>query len=152
MGTWEPGVLKDLTPDKKPMADLASSPSRPWTEEKARKVLLMGAVTGFAVNPEAPDAAVDFVNFMAEKSNQEKYATAFSTIPASAEAYDAVTDENLKSIIEAMKKSDGMQLWMDTALGGNIGNALNSGVVNLLSGQGTSADIVKAMKDAASKG
>ena len=77
---------------------------------------------------------------------------AFSTIPASAEAYDAVTDENLKSIIEAMKKSDGMQLWMDTALGGNIGNALNSGVVNLLSGQGTSADIVKAMKDAASKG
>ncbi len=22
MGTWEPGVLKDLTPDKKPMADL----------------------------------------------------------------------------------------------------------------------------------
>ena len=65
----------------------------------------MGAVTGFAVNPEAPDAAVDFVNFMAEKSNQEKYATAFSTIPASAEAYDAVTDENLKAIIEAMKKS-----------------------------------------------
>ena len=111
-----------------------------------------GDVTGFAVNPEAPDAAVDFVNFMAEKSNQEKYATAFSTIPASVEAYDAVTDENLKGIIEAMKKSDGMQLWMDTALGGNIGNALNSGVVNLLSGQGTSADIVKAMKDAASKG
>ena len=119
---------------------------------KGEEGALMGAVTGFAVNPEAPDAAVDFVNFMAEKSNQGKYATAFSTIPASAEAYDAVTDENLKSIIEAMKKSDGMQLWMDTALGGNIGNALNSGVVNLLSGQGTSADIVKAMKDAASKG
>ena len=113
---------------------------------KGEEGALMGAVTGFAVNPEAPDAAVDFVNFMAEKSNQEKYATAFSTIPASAEAYDAVTDENLKAILEAMKKSDGMQLWMDTALGGNIGNALNSGVVNLLSGQGTSADIVKAMK------
>lgn len=108
--------------------------------------------TGFSVNPEAPDAAVDFVNFMAEKSNQEKYATAFSTIPASVEAYGAVTDENLKDIIDAMNKSDDMQLWMDTALGGNIGNALNSGVVNLLSGQGTSADIVKAMKDAASKG
>ena len=119
---------------------------------KGEEGALMGAVTGFAVNPEAPDAAVDFVNFMAEKSNQEKYATAFSTIPASDEAYDAVTDENLKAIIEAMKKSDGMQLWMDTALGGNIGNALNSGVVNLLSGQGTSADIVKAMKDAAAKG
>ena len=152
MGTWEPGVLKDLTPDKKPMADLGFFAFPTVDGGKGEEGALMGAVTGFAVNPEAPDAAVDFVNFMAEKSNQEKYATAFSTIPASAEAYDAVTDENLKAILEAMKKSDGMQLWMDTALGGNIGNALNSGVVNLLSGQGTSADIVKAMKDAASKG
>ena len=151
-GTWEPGVLKDLTPDKKPMADLRFFAVPTVDGGKGEEGALMGAVTGFAVNPEAPDAAVDFVNFMAEKSNQEKYATAFSTIPASAEAYDAVTDENLKAIIEAMKKSDGMQLWMDTALGGNIGNALNSGVVNLLSGQGTSADIVKAMKDAAAKG
>ena len=152
MGTWEPGVLKDLTPDKKPMADLGFFAFPTVDGGKGEEGALMGAVTGFAVNPEAPDAAVDFVNFMAEKSNQEKYATAFSTIPASDEAYDAVTDENLKAIIEAMKKSDGMQLWMDTALGGNIGNALNSGVVNLLSGQGTSADIVKAMKDAAAMG
>ena len=152
MGGWEPGVIKDLTPDKKPMADLGFFAFPTVDGGKGEEGALMGAVTGFSVNPEAPDAAVDFVNFMAEKSNQEKYATAFSTIPASAEAYDAVTDENLKAILEAMKKSDGMQLWMDTALGGNIGNALNSGVVNLLSGQGTSADIVKAMKDAAAKG
>ena len=45
-----------------------------------------------------------------------------------------------------------MKLWMDTALGGNIGNALNAGIVNMLSGQGTPADIVTAMKDAAAKG
>ncbi|MCQ5025217.1 sugar ABC transporter substrate-binding protein, partial [Bifidobacterium adolescentis] len=64
---------------------------------KGEEGALMAAVTGFAVNPEAPHAAVDFVNYMAEKSNQEKYATAFSTIPASAEAYDAVTDDILKS-------------------------------------------------------
>ena len=146
MGTWEPGVVKDLTPDKKPMADLGFFAFPTVDGGKGKEGALMGASTGFSVNPEAPDAAVDFVNFMAEKSNQEKYATAFSTIPASVEAYGAVTDENLKAILEAMNKSDDMQLWMDTALGGNIGNALNSGVVNLLSGQGTSADIVKAMK------
>ena len=112
----------------------------------------MGAATGFSVNPEAPQAAVDFVNYMAEKTNQEEYATAFSTIPASSEAMESVTDENLKQIIEAMNNSDDMQLWMDTALGGNIGNALNSAVVNLLSGQGSAEDIVTAMEDAAAKG
>ncbi len=152
MGTWEPGVIKDLTADKKPLADLGFFAFPEVDGGKGESGALMGAATSFAVNPSAPQAAVDFVNFMAEKDNQEKYATAFSTIPASAEAYDVVTDENLKEIIEAMNKSDDMQLWMDTALGGNIGNALNSGVVNLLSGQGTSADIVKAMKDAAAKG
>ena len=45
-----------------------------------------------------------------------------------------------------------MQLWMDTALGTNIGNALNAAVVNMLSGQGSPEDIVKAMQDAAQKG
>ena len=97
-------------------------------------------------------AAVDFVNFIGEKEWQEKYATAFSTIPASVEAYDVVADENLQQIIEALNNSDDMKLWMDTALGGNIGNALNAGIVNMLSGQGTPADIVTAMKDAAAKG
>lgn len=63
-----------------------------------------------------------------------------------------VADENLQQIIEALNNSDDMKLWMDTALGGNIGNALNAGIVNMLSGQGTPADIVTAMKDAAAKG
>lgn len=100
MGAWS---SQGLTPDKKPMADLGFFAFPTVDGGKGEEGALMGAVTGFAVNPEAPDAAVDFVNFMAEKSNQEKYATAFSTIPASAEAYDAVTDENLKAILEAMK-------------------------------------------------
>ena len=152
MGTWEPGVLKDLTPDKQPMADLGYFAFPSVEGGEGEEGALMGAGTGFNVNPEAPEIAIEFVNFMAEKEWQEKYATAFSTIPASVAAYDAVTDVNLKSIIEAMKSSDEMQLWMDTALGSNIGNALNAGVVNMLSGQGTAEDIVTAMEDAAAKG
>lgn len=152
MGTWEPGVVKDLTPDKTAMEDLGFFAFPTVDGGKGEEGALMGAATGFSVNPEAPQAAVDFVNYMAEKTNQEEYATAFSTIPASSEAMESVTDENLKQIIEAMNNSDDMQLWMDTALGGNIGNALNSAVVNLLSGQGSAEDIVTAMEDAAAKG
>lgn len=152
MGTWEPGVLKDLTPDKQPLADLGFFAFPSVEGGEGEKGALMGAVTPFSVNPEAPDIAVDFVNFMADKEWQEKYATAFSTIPASVEARDVVTDENLKQIIQALDNSDDMQLWMDTALGGNIGNALNAGIVNMLSGNGSAADIVTAMKDAAAKG
>lgn len=63
-----------------------------------------------------------------------------------------VTDESLKQVIEYLDKAPSMQLWMDTALGTNIGNALNAAVVNMLSGQGSPEDIVKAMQDAAQKG
>ncbi|MFR3303712.1 MAG: ABC transporter substrate-binding protein [Bifidobacterium pullorum] len=152
MGTWEPGVVRDLTPDQQPMADLGFFAFPSVEDGEGEEGALMGAATSFGVNPEAPEIAIDFVNKMAEKEWQDKYATAFSTIPASAESQADVEDESLAGLIEALNASDGMKLWMDTSLGANIGTALNTGVVNMLSGTGTPEDIVKAMNDAAAKG
>ena len=152
MGTWEPGVLKDLTPDQQPMADLGFFAFPSVEGGEGEEGALMGAATSYGVNPEAPEIAIDFVNKMAEKEWQDKYATAFSTIPASAESQADVEDESLAGLIEALNASDGMKLWMDSSLGANIGTALNTGVVNMLSGTGTPEDIVKAMNDAAAKG
>ena len=67
-------------------------------------------------------------------------------------AGDVSGDIHAAGLIEALNASDGMKLWMDTSLGANIGTALNTGVVNMLSGTGTPEDIVKAMNDAAAKG
>lgn len=152
MGAWEPGVLKDLTPDQKPMADLGFFTFPEVAGGEGEPGALMGGVTYFCVNPKASQTSIDFVNYMGEKKNQEDYAKAFSTIPASEPARGVVTDESLKQVIEYLDKAPSMQLWMDTALGTNIGNALNAAVVNMLSGQGSPEDIVKAMEDAAQKG
>ena len=152
MGAWEPGVLKALTPDQKPMADLGFFAFPEVAGGEGEPGALMGGVTYFCVNPKASQTSIDFVNYMGEKKNQEDYAKAFSTIPASEPARGVVTDESLKQVIEYLDKAPSMQLWMDTALGTNIGNALNAAVVNMLSGQGSPEDIVKAMEDAAQKG
>lgn len=152
MGTWEPGVVRDLTPDQQPMADLGFFAFPSVEGGEGEKGALMGAATSNGVNPEAPEIAIEFINKMAEKEWQDKYATAFSTIPANAESQADVEDESLVGLIEALNASDGMKLWMDTSLGSNIGTALNTGVVNMLSGTGTPEDIVKAMNDAAAKG
>lgn len=151
-GTWEPGVVRDLTPDQQPMADLGFFAFPSIEDGEGEEGALMGSATSNGVNPEAPEIAIDFVNKMAEKEWQDKFATAFSTIPASAESQADVEDESLAGLIEALNASDGMKLWMDTSLGANIGTALNTGVVNMLSGTGTPEDIVKAMNDAAAKG
>lgn len=152
MGTWEPGVVRDLTPDQQPMADLGFFAFPSVEGGEGEEGALMGSATSNGVNPEAPEIAIDFVNKMAEKEWQDKFATAFSTIPANAESQADVEDESLVGLIEALNASDGMKLWMDTSLGANIGTALNTGVVNMLSGTGTPEDIVKAMNDAAAKG
>lgn len=152
MGTWEPGVVRDLTPDQQPMADLGFFAFPSIEDGEGEEGALMGSATSNGVNPEAPEIAIDFVNKMAEKEWQDKFATAFSTIPASAESQADVEDESLAGLIEALNASDGMKLWMDTSLGANIGTALNTGVVNMLSGTGTPEDIVKTMNDAAAKG
>ncbi|NEG69534.1 extracellular solute-binding protein [Bifidobacterium choloepi] len=152
MGAWEPGVVKDLTSDQKAMSDLGFFAFPSVDGGEGDSSAMMGSVAFFSVNAYAPNIAVDFVNYMGEQKNQENYATAFSTIPASVPARSVVTDESLKQIITYLDKSSEMELWMDTSLGTNIGNALNSAVVNMLSGKGTPEDIVKAMQDAADKG
>ncbi|MCI1832413.1 MAG: extracellular solute-binding protein [Bifidobacterium sp.] len=152
MGAWEPGVLKSLTSDQKAMPDLGFFAFPSVEGGKGESGALMGGVSYMSVNPKAPSIAVDFVNYMAEKTNQENYATAFSTIPASTAARGVVTDPALKQVLVFLDKASSMQLWTDTSLGTNLGTALNSGVVSMLSGQGSPSGIVKALDSAAAKG
>jgi raffinose/stachyose/melibiose transport system substrate-binding protein len=42
--------------------------------------------------------------------------------------------------------------YLDTNYGQNVGNALNSGVVNILAGKGTPADVLTDVSSAAAKG
>lgn len=151
MGAWEPGVVKDLTPDKTAMKDLGYFAFPSVEGGKGEEGALMGGVTFFSVNALAGDNAVKFVNFIAGEENQENYAKAFSTIPASEPARSVVTDPALKTVISYLDKAPTMQQWMDTDLGSNVGNALNTAIVNMLTGKGTVDDIISTMKSAAAK-
>ncbi len=113
---------------------------------------MMGGSDGFACAKNAPAACVDFLNFTASKTNQEGYATAFKTLPASQQAQGVVTDPALKDVLASYNKAAYVMLWLDTMYGQNVGNALNGGVVNMLAGKGSPADIVSAVKTAAAKG
>jgi raffinose/stachyose/melibiose transport system substrate-binding protein len=43
-------------------------------------------------------------------------------------------------------------VFLDTVYGQNVGNAMNTAVVNLMAGKGSAADIVSATNAAAAKG
>lgn len=152
MGAWNPGVIADLTPDGEPLADLRWFAFPEIDGGEGSPGAMMGGVDGFSCYVDAPDACADFLNFMVEKKYQEEYAEAFTTLPASKEAQDVVTDPALRDILEAYNKAPYTVIWMDTMLGQNVGNAMNAAVVELLAGNLPAADLVQRVNDAAAKG
>ena len=56
------------------------------------------------------------------------------------------------SALTAFNRAAYTMQFLDTQYGQNVGNAMNTAVVNLLAGKGTPADIVSATSEAAAKG
>jgi len=151
MGAWDPGVIASLTPDKKPLADLAWFPFPAIDGGDGDEGAMMGGLDGFSCSKDAQEECSKFLNFAMQKKYQEGYANAFHTLPASQEAQGVVTEPALLDVLASYNDAPYVSLWLDTLYGQNVGNALNAGVVNLLAGQGDSAAIVQGVKDAAAK-
>lgn len=151
MGAWDPGVIASLTPDEQPLADLGWFPFPEVSGGDGEPGAMMGGVDGYSCWVNAPAQCTDFLNFLVNKENQEAYATAFQTLPASSEATDAVTTPALKSVLEAYSKAPYVSVWLDTLYGQNVGNALNVAVVDMFAGKGSPQGIVDAVNAAASR-
>lgn len=152
MGGWNVGVIASLTPDQEPLPDLGWFPFPAVDGGAGSPTAMMGGVDGYACSNDAPSACEAFLNFIASQEAQEGYATAFNTIPASGSAQGAVSDPALAPLVEAYGSADYVVVWLDTLLGQNIGNALNTAVVELLAGNGTPEGIVDSVTTAAQRG
>jgi raffinose/stachyose/melibiose transport system substrate-binding protein len=153
MGAWDPGVIGSLTPDQKPLADLSFSPFITVPGGKGDPKAIMGGVDGYSCSAKAPKkACTDFLNYLASADVQKAYYTAFQAPPVNQQAQSAVTDPLVKSVIDAFNNAPYVSQWLDTLYGQNVGNALNTAVVNLLAGQGSVADIITAVNNASAKG
>src|SRR5665811_2571251 len=152
MGAWDPGEIASLTPDQKPLADLGWFPFPAVEGGKGEAGAMMGGLDGFSCSKAAPAECSKFLNFTMQKKYQEGYATAFHTLPASKDTQSVVTEGALLDVLASYNKAPYVSLWLDTLYGQNVGNALNSGVVDMLAGKGNPAAIVKGVNDAAAKG
>ncbi|QTE30128.1 extracellular solute-binding protein [Pengzhenrongella sicca] len=151
MGAWDPGVIASLTPDEKSLPDLGWFPFPTVSGGEGAEGAMMGGLDGMSCSKDAPAECSEFLNFLMTQENQEAYATAFQTLPASQDAQAVVTDPALKDVLATYNEAPYVSLWLDTLYGQNVGNALNAGVVNLLAGEGDSDAIVQGVVDAAAK-
>ncbi|MDN3309869.1 extracellular solute-binding protein [Microbacterium oryzae] len=152
MGGWNVGVIASLTPDQKPLADLGWFPFPAVEGGDGDPAAMMGGVDGYSCSVDSPSVCEDFLNFIASQEWQEKYAQAYQTIPASKAAQGAVTEPALEPLMAAYNDASYVAVWLDTSLGQNVGNALNTAVVEMLSGSGSPEGIVEAVEGAAARG
>jgi raffinose/stachyose/melibiose transport system substrate-binding protein len=152
MGNWDPGVIASLTPDQKPLPDLGWFPFPAVAGGQGDPSAIMGGVDGYSVSKKAPKEAFEFLEFLVTKPEQEAYAKAFDAIPVNTAAQDVVTDPYNISTLQAFNKAAYSMQYLDTQFGQNVGNAMNTAVVNLMAGKGSAADIVSATTSAAARG
>jgi len=152
MGAWDPGVIGSLTPDQKPLADLDWFPFPNIDGGAGDPGAMLGGVDGYSCSAQAPKAeCAAFLNYIAKTSVQEEYYKAFHAPPVNTEAQKVVAEPYLKSVLAAYNKAPFVSQWLDTVYGQNVGNALNTAVVNLLAGKTDPQGLVNAVKNAAKK-
>jgi raffinose/stachyose/melibiose transport system substrate-binding protein len=153
MGAWDPGVIASLTPDEKPLPDLGWFPFPNISGGNGADGAIMGGIDGYSCSAKAPKKeCTEFLNYMTTKDVQEGYYKAFNAIPANKDAQSVITEPYLKSVLKAYNQAPFVSQYLDTLYGQNVGNALNTAVVDVLAGKGTPADIIKAVNEAAAKG
>jgi raffinose/stachyose/melibiose transport system substrate-binding protein len=152
MGSWDPGVIGSLTPDQQPLPDLGWFPFPAVSGGQGDPSAIMGGNDAFSLSKKAPKEALQYLEFLATKDQQAAYAAAFKSIPVNQQAQAGVTAAYNVSALQAANKASYSMLFLDTQFGQNVGNAMNTAVVALMAGQGTSADIVSKTNAAAAKG
>jgi raffinose/stachyose/melibiose transport system substrate-binding protein len=149
MGHWNAGVIGGLTPDEQVPEFLGWFPFPGIPDAAGDPTAALGGGDGFACSAEAPPECTELLAYIMSEDVQARFAASGSGIPTVAAATESLEDENLKSVAEGLAAASFVQLWLDTAFGTTVGNAMNEGIVNLVGGAGSPEDIVTKMQDAA---
>jgi raffinose/stachyose/melibiose transport system substrate-binding protein len=148
-GHWEPGVMQGLTEDGEGLGDRTgwfAFPSVPGGEGDPAAVL--GGGDAWAVSADAPDEAVDFIEYLLSDEVQQTFAENDMGLPVNPSATQYVADPAMAELLEVRDNAPYAQLYLDTFLGQSIGGALNEAVVDVFAGQASPQDIVDALQEA----
>jgi raffinose/stachyose/melibiose transport system substrate-binding protein len=152
MGDWNRGTLETIAEDPEKLKGfLGWFPVPALTGSAGDPKAALGGGDGFACAKNAPAECVEFLKYIVSPDVQKGYAETGTGLPVAKGAEAGVADPSLKSILDATSGATYVQLWLDTAFGSTVGNAMNDAIVAIFAGSGTPEQVVEAMKSAAAK-
>jgi raffinose/stachyose/melibiose transport system substrate-binding protein len=151
MGTWDPGVMGGLTPDKKVPSFLGWFAFPSVSGGQGDPSAQLGGGDGFSCSWKAPKECVELLQYIESPSVQNRIGKLGIGLPVVKGTEASVTDPNMVTLLAQRSKATYVQLWLDVDYGSNVGGALNDSVTNLFAGKGTPAAIVSAVTAAAAQ-
>jgi raffinose/stachyose/melibiose transport system substrate-binding protein len=147
-GHWEPGVMQGLN-DGTPVENIDWFPFPAIEGGEGDPAAAIGGGDAWAASADAPDEAVDFMMYLLSDEVQIGFAELNMGLPTNPAATSAVADPTLGSLLTFRDASPFVQLYFDTALGTNVGGAMNAAVVNVFAGTAGPETIVSDSQAAA---
>ena len=149
-GHWEPGVMQGLTEDKQGLGEKTGWFPFPAIEGgDGDPTAALGGGDAWAVAEDAPDIAVDFVEYLLSDEVQTGFAENDMGLPTNPAAGSAVSDPVLADLLAFRDGASFVQLYFDTAFGNNVGGAMNDEIALLFAGESTPEAVVEKTQAAA---
>jgi raffinose/stachyose/melibiose transport system substrate-binding protein len=155
MGHWNPGVMGGILQEETGDAEATPPEFLGWFNfpgiegAQGDPTAALGGGDGFSCSAWAPPECVDLLKYISSVDVQTRFGEIGAGVPVTPGSEAGIADPNLLQVLAGLQEASYVQLWLDTAYGPTVGGAMNEGIVALFGGQGSPADIVKGMKDAA---
>ncbi len=150
MGQWAPSVQKDQSVGKKGLGDdLGWFPFPTITGGAGAATDGVGGGNGIAVSKNASPEAIDFLKSFNGVDVGTKLNTDNVGLSTTVGTESAVTDPNLKAVLDGRGQAQFMQLYLDQATSPAMGAAINDATVGLFLGASDPAKVCQAISDAA---
>lgn len=150
MGDWDYGVSKQNSVSGKGIPDDKLATIRfPAVSGGAGDASdTFGGMNGFAVIAGAPPEAVEFLKFLTSEDNQKVAGAAGVFIPVAKGSEADMTNPYFRKTAEALVQSKFHQIFLDQALGSDVGATINDAAADLAQGAITPEEAAKSVQDA----
>ena len=149
-GHWEPGVMQGLTEDEQGLGEATGWFAFPEVDGgEGDQSAALGGGDAWGVPADAPDEAVEFVEYLLSDEIQKGFAELDMGLPTNPTASEYVADPALAQLLKVRDAAGYVQLYFDTAFGTSIGGAMNDEIALVFAGQASAQDVVDATQAAA---